>query len=217
VFAVYDPMAPPGPALFERGRLGSSMRPALSPLALQRLAERLAERDPAVLSQVYDAFSPGVLAVALRVTGDSHAAEDITQDVFVDLWRSCRHFDPERGSLRAWLATIAHHQSVDWLRREQAGRRREVQAARGRACLEHIPDLAATVEAVVAGQRVRLALAALPEEQRLPITLAYFGRRSYRQVAEDLGIPEGTIKCRIRSGLSRLADSMQSETCGMFV
>jgi RNA polymerase sigma-70 factor (ECF subfamily) len=171
----------------------------------------LAERDPAVLSEVYDAFSPSVFAVALRVTGDPHAAEDVTQDVFVDFWRSSRQFDPQRGSLRAWLATIAHHQAVDWLRREQAGRRREVQAALGRACLDHIPDLAVTVEALVAGQRVRLALAALPDEQRVPITLAYFGRRSYRQVAEDLGIPEGTIKCRIRTGLARLAEAMQSE------
>jgi RNA polymerase sigma factor (sigma-70 family) len=149
--------------------------------------------------------------VALRVTGDPHAAEDITQDVFVDLWRSSRQFDPARGTLRAWLATIAHHQAVDWLRREQACRRREVQAAVGRACLDHIPDLAATVEALVIGERVRRALAALPEEQRVPITLAYFGRRSYRQVAEHLGIPEGTIKCRIRSGLARLADAMQAD------
>jgi RNA polymerase sigma-70 factor (ECF subfamily) len=187
------------------------MRPALSPLALHRLSERLAERDPLVVSEIYDACSSGVFAVALRVTGDPHAAEDITQDVFVDLWHSSRHFDPGRGSLRAWLATIAHHQAVDWLRREQAGRRRELQAAAGRACLDHIPDLAVTVEALLMGERVRRALDALRDEQRVPITLAYFGRRSYRQVAEDLGIPEGTIKCRIRSGLARLADAMQAE------
>ena len=75
------------------------MRPALSPVALQRLSEQLADRDPRVLSDVYDACSRGVFAVALRVTGDPHAAEDITQDVFVDLWRSSRQFDPARGTL----------------------------------------------------------------------------------------------------------------------
>jgi RNA polymerase sigma factor (sigma-70 family) len=154
-----------------------------------------------------------VFGVALRVTTDRHAAEEITQAVFLDPWRCPQRFDPKRGPLRPWLATVAHHRGVDWMRREQAGRRRDLDA--GRAHMAPLPDIGEAVEAVLMAERVRLAVAALPEEERVPICLAYFGDRNYRQVAEDLNIPEGTIKSRIRAGLARMAKALHSEVVGL--
>jgi RNA polymerase sigma-70 factor (ECF subfamily) len=166
--------------------------------------------DLDALAELYDQFGSVVFGVALRVTTDRHAAEDITQAVFLDLWRCPERFDPNRGPLRPWLATVAHHRGVDWMRREQAARRRDLDDGRGRL-LEAMPDIGETVEAVLMAERVREAVAALPEEERVPIRLAYFGDRTYRQVAVDLDIPEGTIKSRIRSGLWRMAKALHSE------
>ena len=180
----------------------------------RRLHERMVVGDLEALAELYDQYGSVVFGVALRVTTDRHAAEDITQAVFLDLWRCPERFDPKRGPLRPWLATVAHHRGVDWMRREQAARRRDLDDGRGRL-LEAMPDIGETVEAVLMAERVREAVAALPEEERVPIRLAYFGDRTYRQVAVDLDIPEGTIKSRIRSGLWRMAKALHSEVVGL--
>ena len=180
-----------------------------STLAERSLHERMMARDISALAEVYGRFAPGVCAVALRVTTDRHAAEDVTQDTLLDLWRRPERFDPDRGGLRPWLATVAHNRSVDWIRREQAARgrdRRDLEFAR-----QPVPDVCDEVQAVMTAERVRGALSALPEPERTPIRLAYFGGRSYRQVAEELDMPEGTVKSRIRSGLRRMSQTMYGE------
>ncbi len=173
------------------------------------LHDRLLNRDVSALVEAYDEYASVVFGVALRVTTDRHAAEDVTQETLLDLWRRPERFDPDRGALRPWLATIAHNRSVDWIRREQAARCRD--RRNGELLLEPVPDIGDDVQAVMTAERVRLALSFLPELERMPIRLAYFGGRSYRQVADDLGIPEGTIKSRIRSGLHRLSQTMYGE------
>lgn len=175
----------------------------------RRLYARLVAQELLALAEVYDEFSPVVFGIALRVTSDRQAAEDITQTVFFDLWCRPQRFDPDRGSLRPWLTTVAHHQGVDWVRREQAARKRDRNDNRGTPDLT--PDMEEIVGAVLVAERVREALAELPAKERTPIRLAYFGGRTYRQVAEELSIPEGTIKSRIRSGLRHMADTMHSE------
>jgi RNA polymerase sigma factor (sigma-70 family) len=180
--------------------------------AERALYERLVARDVVALAGVYDQFSPVVFGVALRVTGDRAAAEDVTQGVFLELWRRPERFDPERGCLRPWLAALAHHRGVDWVRREEASRRRERREAQ--LGLDGAPGIDETVEAILTAEHVRLALAALPEQQRTPIRLAYFEGRTYRQVAEELAVPEGTIKSRIQSGLRHMASTMHSEVVG---
>jgi RNA polymerase sigma-70 factor, ECF subfamily len=175
----------------------------------RRLDERMPVGDFHSLAELYDQFGSVVFGVAVRVTTDRHAAEDITQAVLLDLWRRPERFDPKRGPLRPWLATVAHHRGVDWMRRQQAVRRRDLDEGRARL-VEPAPDIGETVEAVLMAERVRLAVAALPEEERVPIRLAYFGDRTYRQVAEDLNIPEVTIKSRIRAGLLRMANALHS-------
>jgi len=128
--------------------------------------------------------------------------------VFVSFWERPGAFDPARGSLRTWLGTLTHRRAVDHVRREEARRRRAEREA-GRAVAA--PDVEEMATALVAAERVRAALDVLPEEQRLAVQLAYFGGRTYRQVAETLGIPEGTAKSRLRLALRRIAAALEAE------
>jgi RNA polymerase sigma-70 factor (ECF subfamily) len=170
--------------------------------------KRLASGDEGALGEVYDQFASFVYGLALRVIGDPRAAEDVSQDVFVTVWERPEAFDPERGSLRTWLGTLAHRRAVDYVRREEARRRRTERDAARRVS---VPDVEEVAVALVTAERVREALELLPEEQRQAIQLAYFGGKTYRQVAEVLGIPEGTAKSRLRLGLRRIADALEAQ------
>ena len=169
---------------------------------------RLVAGDDGALTDVYDQFSSFVYGLAQRVIGDPRAAEDVTQDVFVSVWERPESFEPSRGSLRTWLGMLAHRRAVDHVRREEARRRRSQREASQPSTT---PDVEEMAIALVTAERVRTALDLLPEDQRRAIQLAYFGGKTYRQVAEVLGIPEGTAKSRLRLGLRRIADSLEGE------
>jgi RNA polymerase sigma factor (sigma-70 family) len=170
--------------------------------------KRMVSGDDSALSEVYDQFGSFVYGLALRVIGDPRAAEDVSQDVFMSVWERPDAFDPERGSLRTWLGTLAHRRAVDYVRREEARRRRTERDASRRVT---VPDVEEIAVALVTAERVRDALALLPDEQRRAIQLAYFGGKTYRQVAEVLGIPEGTAKSRLRLGLRRIAEALEAQ------
>ena len=170
--------------------------------------DRLVARDPSALSDLYDQFGSYVFGLAARVIGDRHAAEDVTQEVFLSLWERPDAFDPARGRLRTFLGTLAHRRAVDVVRREEARRRR---AAREAATVVPVPDVGELAMAIVTAEQVRAEVNRLPREQREAIELAYFGGRTYRQVAEELGIPEGTAKSRMRLGLSRIAQALEAQ------
>jgi RNA polymerase sigma factor (sigma-70 family) len=174
----------------------------------RRVAARLVAGDHDALAEVYDQFSSLVYGLAFRVIADARAAEDVSQDVFVGLWERPDAFDPDRGSLRSWLGTVTHRRAVDHVRREEARRRRAERAA-GRISVA--PDVDEMATALVTAERVRAALDVLPEEQRTAIQLAYFGGRTYRDVARILGIPEGTAKSRLRLALKKVAAVLESE------
>ena len=169
---------------------------------------RLMARDGDTLGGIYDQYASFVYGLALRVTGDRRAAEDVSQDVFTALWERPAAFDPARGSLRTWLATLAHRRSVDYVRREEARRRRAERAASRGVVPPDVEDMAT---ALVTAELVRAALDTLPPDQQRAIQLAYFGGKTYRQVAEVLGIPEGTAKSRLRLGLRRIADALDAQ------
>ena len=171
--------------------------------------DRLMAGDEGALNEIYDQFSSFVYGLALRVIGDARAAEDVSQDVFVTVWERPGAFDPDRGSLRTWLGTLAHRRAVDHVRREEARRRRAIKEG---ARPQTTPDVEEMAMALVTAERVRSALATLSDEQQRAIQLAYFGGKTYRQVAEVLGIPEGTAKSRLRLGLRRIADVLETET-----
>jgi len=173
----------------------------------QRILERLAAGDELALSHLYDQYASFVFALALRVTQDRSAAEDIAQEVFVHVWTKASAYDPLRGTVRAWLGVITHRRAVDRVRRETAARTREERDQLRRTAPP--PDVAEAATSMVIGERVRAALAGLPADQRQAIELAYFGGQTFRQVAAVLGIPEGTAKSRIRLGMAKLTEALQ--------
>jgi len=170
--------------------------------------DRVVAGDDEALREVYDQYASFVFGLAVRVIGDPRAAEDVSQDVFVSFWERPAAFDPARGSLRTWLGTLTHRRAVDHVRREEARRRRaEREASRAVTA----PDVEEMATALLTAERVRAALDVLPDEQRRAVHLAYFGGKTYRQVAEALGIPEGTAKSRLRLALRRIADVLEAE------
>ena len=154
------------------------------------------------LAEVYRRHGGAVHALSRRILRSDPSAEEITQEVFLDLWKHPEKFDSQRGTLRSFLLARTHGKSVDFVRSEVARRRREERTTRETATAGYDIDHEVW-DMAVAGQ-VKEALGALPDAMRQPIELAYFGGHTYREVAEMLHEPEGTIKSRIRSGLSRL-------------
>jgi RNA polymerase sigma-70 factor (ECF subfamily) len=154
------------------------------------------------LAEAYRRHAGAVFALARRLLIDTTLAEEIVQEVFLRIWNQPEKFDPERGTLRSYLLAQCHGRSVDLLRSETSRRRREERDARRTA--EDGYDLEHEVVDLSVAERVKEALATLPEIEREAIALAYFGGHTYREVADLLDQPEGTVKSRIRTGLKRL-------------
>jgi RNA polymerase sigma-70 factor (ECF subfamily) len=166
------------------------------------LARAVAARDESALGELYRRHAAACLGLARRVLADRTLAEEVVQEVFVRTWRDPARFDPDRGSMRAFLLAQVHGRSVDLLRAESARRAREEREA-----LQHPPadiDLEREVMQLTEAEAVRRALATLSDGEREAIELAYFGGHTYREVAVLLEQPEGTVKSRIRAGLLRL-------------
>jgi RNA polymerase sigma-70 factor (ECF subfamily) len=169
---------------------------------------RLVQQDESALGELYDQFGSLVYGLGARVTGSTQAAEDVTQEVFAHVWQRPETFDPARGSMRSWLGTLAHRRAVDWVRREEANRRR---AEREGALPSAPPDVEEMASSLVVAERVRMAVQSLPADQRAAVMLAYFDGKTYRQVADVLGIPEGTAKSRLRAALRNIAAALETE------
>ncbi len=166
------------------------------------ITERIQSGDQLVWTQIQEEHGGIIYRVSLSVSRNPEVAHDVTQDVLADLWKNPERFDPTRGSLRSYLITKTRSRTLDVLRSETARSRRE--RNEGRAAIIDSVDIADAVADSDTAERLREVLASLPEGERDAIQLAYFGGRSYREVATELDIPEGTAKSRIRSGLSRL-------------
>lgn len=164
------------------------------------LAERIANRDESALEELFREYGGAVKSVAVRVLRDANLAEDVVQETFTALWNSPEKFNSQRGSLRAFLFTIAHRRAVDTVRSEVARSRREQRPPDP----EHF-DLEDEVWSREISATVRRALQELPAAEREAITLAYFADLSYSEVARRLGQPEGTVKSRIRSAMRKLS------------
>ena len=178
------------------------------------LGARLVAGDDDALSEALDRYGPLVYGLARRVTASAALAEDITQDVFVELWRRPERFDPKRGSLRTFLAVQAHRRSVDAVRSETRRAKREA-LHHGFDQEERVvfarsePEDSAERSLLVA--EIREAVNHLPVEQRIVIELAYFGGCTHREIALELGIPEGTAKSRMRLAQKRLKPLLERE------
>jgi RNA polymerase sigma-70 factor (ECF subfamily) len=174
---------------------------------LVELMRRVANGDQTAFAEFYDSTSRTVYGIVLRVVRDRAQAEEVAQEVYVEAWTSAPRFDPELGSPTGWLNTIAHRKAVDRVRsseRSYAREQRHFDAETQRVSL----DTSDIVVAQDQSQRVRAALEQLPEAQRTAVRMAYFEGRSYREVAESLGLPLGTVKTRIRDAMKRLRNHL---------
>lgn len=173
------------------------------------LLGRVAGGDQSAFASLYDDLSSMVFGIAKRVVRDATHAEEITQEVFVDLWRLAARFDATKGNVRSWVATIAHRRAVDRVRSEQAHRNLERTEA-----LAMVPETSGPAELAVdreSRQRAVSALGRLSEPQREALELAYYGGLTHVEIADHLGIALGTAKTRIRDGLLRLRSVMGEE------
>lgn len=166
-----------------------------------QLIERLLVRDESALREVVDEYGGVVHGMARRVLAEPALAEEVAQDTFLALWRRPGAYDPARGSLQSFLLGIVRNKAIDLVRKEESLRRTRDALAREMPMTEQTYDPGAELEE---RQRVQVALGTLSDVQREAIVLAYFGGRTYREVATELGIPEGTAKTRLRDGLIRL-------------
>jgi RNA polymerase sigma-70 factor, ECF subfamily len=175
----------------------------------RQLAERLVQGDEAALREAYGQYASAVFGLAVRVLANESLAEDVTQEVFVRLWERPERFDADRGSLRSFVLAMAHSRAVERVRSEEARRRRH-QNEQQQQRVSADTDPAGLLADRATAQAVREALSELPQPERLPIELAYFGGMSYRQVAEHLGEPVGTIKYRIRCGMQKMRAALRA-------
>ena len=174
------------------------------------LAARLAAGDDHALAEVFDALVYTVYGSALRVLGDNNVAQDVVQDVFVELWAHPGRYDPAAGTLRTYLTVLARHRAVDLLR---ADLRRVARQERSQRLTPAAPAAGAGDEVMAAetASLIRAAVHALPASQRQAVELAYFEGLSYREVARAVGISEGTAKSRLRLALTKLGQILDRE------
>ena len=171
------------------------------------LLVRVASGDQAAFADLYDMLSSRVFGLIRRVLVDPSQSEEVLQEVFLEVWQSAAAFAPNKGQGRSWILTIAHRRAVDRVRASQASADRDVRVGARDA---HTPQegIAEQVELRIEGRRVVRALGTLPDSQREALTLAYFGGYSQSEIAALVGAPLGTIKTRMRDGLSRLRQEM---------
>jgi len=174
---------------------------------LDVLVLRAGRGDHVAFAALYDTLSPAVFGLARRVVRDPAQAEEVTQEVFLDVWRSASRFDPNRGAARSWVLTIAHRRAVDRVRSAQASTDRELRAVQ-RSGTREFDEVVEAVETRLEAQAVRRCLHALTEVQREAVSLAYYAGHTYAQVATVLSLPLGTVKTRLRDGLIRLRDCL---------
>lgn len=167
---------------------------------------RVAGRDPAGLEWLYDRHATLVYSLALRIVRDTSDAEDVTQEVFAQVWTQAARFDASRGAVAAWLTVITRSRSLDRLRRRGAA----PQPSAGDETIANIQDPAPSVEWVAANAEqvtaAREAMAGLPAEQRATLELAYYEGLTQAEIAQRTATPIGTVKTRIRTGLQRIRD-----------
>jgi len=165
------------------------------------LARRLMARDEGALREVIRLYGGIVNGMARRVLVDPTLAEEVAQDAFLSLWRRPGAFDPDRGSLKTFLTSIARNKAIDLVRKEETLKRTK------ESLFQEVKGAEKTVafqERVDTRSEIFTALHQLPAPQREAIVLAYFGGRTYREVADELAAPEGTVKTRMRDGLIKL-------------
>lgn len=197
------------PGRYPRGA-GQPAEPQPERSEIDILLRAVARGDDTAFTRLYDLLAPRVFGLARRVLRDPAQAEEMAQEVLVEVWRTASRFDAQRGSGLSWVLTIAHRRTVDRVRSEQAASDRLQKVA---AASVHVPydEVADQVSSRMERQQVRRCLDGLTGLQRQAITLAYYGGHTYREVATLLDAALPTVKTRMRDGLIRLRDCLNVE------
>jgi RNA polymerase sigma-70 factor, ECF subfamily len=172
----------------------------------RQLWQRVVDGDRAALGQLYDRYGGLMLALARRIMGDARESEDLVHDVFLEAWRQAADFDPERGSVRAWLVLRLRSRALD--RRKSAGFAR-VDSLDADVGLQMRADESEDPALSPDRQAIRKAMAELPSEQRQVLLLGYFEGLSSSEIAERLGTPIGTVKSRVAAAMGRLRSALR--------
>jgi len=171
------------------------------------LLARVADGDQVAFGELYDQLAPRVLGLVRRILVDFAQSEEVTQEVFLEVWQMAARYDSNKGGAVTWVLTMAHRRAIDRVRASQSSRVRDT-----RIGIRDMPtdydQVAESVEITVEHERVKEAMTRLTELQRQAITLAYYGGFSHSEVAEQLHIPIGTVKTRLRDGMIRLRDEL---------
>lgn len=190
------------------GRRALRLVAGAEPTTADQLMQRLAGGDLTAFERLYAELAPAVFGLARRVVRDPGRAEDVTQEVFLEVWRQAPRFDRTLGRARSWVLTIAHRRAVDAVRSAEAARAREDRVAREDPPPVEGPE--AAVERAAERAAVHRCLEALTPLQRESVTLAYYQGFTYAQVAAVLDRPLPTVKTRMRDGLIRLRDCLEA-------
>jgi RNA polymerase sigma-70 factor (ECF subfamily) len=194
-----------------RGVVENAMKNTWSDSSDAALVIAIGRWSEEALAEAYRRHGGAVFALARRVCRDAGISEEVVQEVFVKLWTTPDRFDPERGSLRSWLLAQTHSRAIDRLRSDSSRRTREERDVSRTANAGY--DVEREVWDLAVADRVNDVMGDLPDLERRAIELAYFDGYTYREVAQLLDTPEGTVKSRIRSGLKRMrADLVDAET-----
>jgi RNA polymerase sigma-70 factor (ECF subfamily) len=186
---------------------GDSSPEGTGNVALADLLRQSARGDQTAFARLYDETSSRVFGLVLRVLRDRAQSEEVTQEVFLQVWRTASRYDETKGSALSWLMTLAHRRAVDRVRSTEAASRQDTTFHQRGHQVAH-DATAEAAEASMEARRVRSALGELTEVQRQALELAYFGGYTHTEVASMLDLPVGTAKTRIRDGLIRLRDAM---------
>jgi RNA polymerase sigma-70 factor (ECF subfamily) len=173
----------------------------------EELLRRVATGDRDAFAQLYDNTAPRVFGLVKRLLRDHAQSEEVTQEIFLEIWQTAARYDHTKGGSMAWMLTMTHRRAVDRVRASQASRDRDVRVG----IRDHAPDFDSVVENVevrIESERVKEAMMRLTELQRQAVQLAYFGGYSHREVAAMLSVPIGTVKTRLRDGMIRLRDEL---------
>ena len=177
------------------------------PATKENLLEQIAGGDQVAFGALYDEVSPRVFGLIRRLLVDHAQSEEVTQEVFLEIWQNASRYERSKGGAFTWILTMAHRRAVDRIRSSQAGRDRDVKIGI-RDFVSDYDNVADTVETTIEHERVKEAMAQLTELQRQAVSLAYYGGYSHSEVATMLSVPIGTVKTRLRDGMIRLRDEL---------
>ena len=178
-----------------------------APAVNDDLLARVATGDQVAFAQLYDNMAPRVLGLVKRLLRDHSQSEEVTQEIFLEIWQNATRYDSSKGGASGWILTMTHRRAVDRVRASQASRDRDVKVGI-RDYESDYDNVSETVQVRIEHERVEKAMSRLTELQRQAVTLAYYGGLSHSEVAAKLSVPIGTVKTRLRDGMIRLRDEL---------